>query len=495
MIDQKSSYRQIIKSTSVFGGVQFLNILLNIVRSKAIAMFLGPSGMGMYGLMTTTLTFLGGITNFGLGTSAVKNVAEAHASENALKLSRTIIVLNRCALITGVFGVLVTLLSSSWLSKISFGNDDYVYAFMAISITLLFNQIVAGKLAILQGIRKITFLAKANLFGTFLGVLTTIPMFYFWGKDAIVPAIITSSLISLLTTSYFTSKIRSAVISVDLYRTFLEGKGMLTVGFLISLSLFLANGSSYLVQNFISNIGGIKEVGLYLAGFAIINNYVGIIFAAMATDYYPRLASIPSNDNLLMNRVINQQAEITLLILAPIIMIFFVFINDAILILYSKDFLEVKGMVYWAAIGMIFKAASWPIAYVFLAKGVSKLYFWNELIAAIYILIFNLVGYYYYGLEGLGYSFTSGYFLYLIQVFIVVNVKYNFTFTKNFYFLFIIHFFLIITCFLVKLFILGSSSYFIGIFLITISALFSLKFLDNRIGIKSLIKRINNKLD
>jgi len=80
-------------------------------------------------------------------------------------------------------------------------------------------------------------------------------------------------------------------------------------------------------------------------------------------------------------------------------------------------------MIYWAALGMFFKAASWAIAFVFLAKGASKLFFWNELIVNIYILILNILGYHYWGLTGLGLSFLVGYFLYLIQVYIIAQLK------------------------------------------------------------------------
>jgi O-antigen/teichoic acid export membrane protein len=194
---------------------------------------------------------------------------------------------------------------------------------------------------------------------------------------------------------------------------------------------------------------------------------------------------------VLSNIAINQQAEITLLILAPVILLFLVFINLVIIVLYSRDFLEVSGMIYWAAIGMFFKAASWPIAYIFLAKGASKLYFWNELLAACYILALNLLGYYYFGLTGLGYAFSLGYLLYLIQLLIIVKVKYDFSFSNSFYRLFSVQFFLAVSCFLIVIF-LKKYIYTLGVALIIISSVYSLKLLDNRIGIKSYISRFKS---
>ncbi len=44
MSDQQSSYRQIMKATSIFGGVQVFQIIIQIIRSKFVALYLGPMG-------------------------------------------------------------------------------------------------------------------------------------------------------------------------------------------------------------------------------------------------------------------------------------------------------------------------------------------------------------------------------------------------------------------------------------------------------------------
>ncbi len=38
MVSDKNSYKQIIKATSLFGGVQFFNILISIIKSKVVAL-------------------------------------------------------------------------------------------------------------------------------------------------------------------------------------------------------------------------------------------------------------------------------------------------------------------------------------------------------------------------------------------------------------------------------------------------------------------------
>lgn len=205
--------------------------------------------------------------------------------------------------------------------------------------------------------RKLQYLAKANLAGSAMGLVITVPLYYWYGIDAIVPAIIIASFTSLSLSWYFARKVKIETIKVSPVRTLAEGKSMLVMGFIISMTGMINLGVSYIVRIFISKIGGVDQVGLYSAGFSIISSYVGLIFAAMGTDYYPRLSAV-ANNNEQCKRTINQQAEIALLIMGPIIMVFLVFIQLLVIVLYSNKFISINEMIHWAALGMYFKAVS-----------------------------------------------------------------------------------------------------------------------------------------
>jgi O-antigen/teichoic acid export membrane protein len=493
MTEQNTSYRQIMKATSIFGGVQVFQIIIQVIRSKFIALLLGPGGMGIAGLLTSTIGLLGGLTNFGLSTSAVKEIAAADGSNNQYRVATIVIVLRRMVWITGTLGAALTLSLSPWLSQFTFGNHSYTYAFIWISITLLLTQLSRGQLAILQGMRKLQFLAKANLIGSALGLITTIPLYYIYGIDGIVPGIIVASITTLILSWYFSQKINVQPVKVSYIRSLAEGKNLLSLGFMISLSGIMEAGIGYIVLIFISHTGGAAQVGLYNAGFAIINTYVGLVFTAMGTDYYPRLSAV-AHDNKLSKQAINQQAEIALLILAPILIVFMVFINWVVILLYSSKFVAINEMIYWAALGMFFKAASWSIAFIFLAKGTKRLFFWNELISKMYLLGFNLLGYYLFGLKGLGISFMMVFFVYLIQVYFVSKVKFSFAFDSDFLKIFVFQFSLAVAGFLSVKYLNYPLTYIFGGFLVLVSAWFSYKELDKRLGLRSILINIKRHI-
>lgn len=487
---KEKSYIDIIKATSIFGGVQFFNILLQLIRSKFIAIFLGPIGMGLIGVFTSTTGLISGISGFGLSTSAVKDIASAEASENEYRVLFVTSLIRKLMVITGIIGVIITIVFSPILSKLTFSNNLYITSFIYLSITLLFIQLNNLNLLLLQGFRKLKFLAKAGLFGNLFSLIISLPLLYFYKENGVVPTIIISSIVTFYFSNYYIKKLELKKIKIDIKTIWKESSNMLKMGFLINMSSLLTVGASYIVRIYVTKTGGVEQLGLYSAGFAIINTYFGLILTAMGTDYYPRLASI-SNNNFECKKLINQQAEVAILIIAPILMIFIIFIKPIIFLLYSNQFIAAYNMLIWASLGMFFKTVTWAMGFLLLAKSSNKIFFFSELLSNAILLTFNLLGYKYYGLDGLGISFLISYMIALLQIFILIKSNYDFDFEKEFIKIFIFQLFLAILSLIVLLSIEGYLFYISGILIIVISIIYSLKELDRRIDLFSRISLLN----
>lgn len=402
-------------ASSLFGGVQVFTIIFTIIRTKAAALLLGPAGMGIVGLFTASIDFIGAATNFGLATSAVRSLAQVSSEGDETKLGETVTVVKNLAMATGLGGMLVMMGFSVSISELVFGNAAYRWAFVILGVTLLLNQLLASRQALIQGFRKLNLLALCTIINAVASLLVTVPLYYFFGTDGIVPALVLISAANLLAGIYFSSHLGYARVPVALWESFRRGGDILRLGFFIGFSGLLGLGSAYILRLFINEFGSLEEVGLYSAGFAIINTYVGLVFTAMATDYFPRL-SLASADPKLFSEEVSHQMEVALLLLGPILCWFVVLVEPLVSLLYSSDFVGIVDMLVWSALGMLFKAVGWCLGYVVLAKGSSGFFFRNELIALVYQLGLNLAGYYFLGLDGLGIAFLVGYFLYVLQV-------------------------------------------------------------------------------
>ena len=480
MSTEKDSYKQIFKATSIFGGIQVFNILISIIKSKIIALLLGPAGLGIISIFNSTSALLASFTNLGINISSVKYIATASQNENPNVLPKMVILIKKLLWVTGILGLLATVGLAPWLSQVSFGNKSYTVSFGLIGISLLALQISNGQNAILQGMRKVKLIALSSLLGAFLGLIISLPLFFFFKQNGIVPALVLSTIASAITSWYFLRKVQIPNFQLTYQSLKKDGIEIIRLGFLVSLTSMLPVTAAYLLRIFIVNVGNVEDVGLYTAGFAIVGTYVGMVFSAMSTDYFPSLAAV-ADDNKKCEEKVNQQILMSILILAPLLVTLLVFIKLGIVILYSAKFLGIIKLIQWAALGIFFQSFSFCIAYLFLAKGHSKLFFWNELLPNIYLLVLNCVSYFIWGIEGLGVSFLVGYFFYFLQVYLVVRNKYGFKLDSKIMKICLFQFLICLSAFLIVYFLNPVLTYIIGGLLIGLSFYISLHQLEKKI--------------
>lgn len=485
-VETRSSYRQIFKATSLFGGVQVFQILIGIIRTKFVAVLLGTAGVGLMGLLNSPLQLILSITGLGITFSAVRDISEAYGSNDQEKISRTVLTLRRWSLFAGILGLIITAALSPLLSEWTFGNKEYTWAFIWLSITLLLQTISNGQRSLLQASRRLKDLARASVWGSVLGLVTSVPLFFLFGMKGIVPSLILAALTSILLTWNYSRKVEIQEIRLTLKETVNEGKNMIRLGLVITLTGVLGFLTSYILNAFISRTGGVDQVGLYNAGWSVIGQSTGLVFAAMTTDYFPRLSSINTNNDK-VNTLVNQQAVMVLLILGPIILFLLAALPLLIRMLYSPAFLPVINFASWMVVGILLKGLVWPVGFIFPAKGDVKVFGAIEVTAMTINIIINILGYHYLGLIGLGISYIIGYIFGLLITLFVARQKYSFKYAKDTIRVFIVSMLLILITFIVTTKIVGIYKYIIGFMFFTLSGFYSYRQLDRRLSLKPLI--------
>ena len=138
---ERSRYRSSFSATLLFSGVQLYQILIKIVKSKFVALFIGPAGMGVQSLLYSTTDTISAATNLGLNTSSVKTIAAANRDGNRDLIARNVTAQRRLIWITGLLGMVFCAALAPLWSQTSFGNSDYVFAFVIVSVIVLFDQL------------------------------------------------------------------------------------------------------------------------------------------------------------------------------------------------------------------------------------------------------------------------------------------------------------------------------------------------------------------
>lgn len=485
---EENSYGNILKRISSFGGVQVFNILINIVRGKFVAMFLGPEGMGISSLLTSSTGTIQQMGGLGLNLAMVKEVAAG--KDDPERLPHVIAVALKLIFFTSLLGGAVCLCLAPLWSKLTFGDYNYTLSFVALGTFVALGVGGAGYLSLLQGMGEVKRLAKASVVGGLTGLFCGVPLYYFFGDQGIVPAMIILALAVFL--FYFLS-FRKSVSLEKVSFSWASHKPLIKK--LISLGLILMLGNlsgtftNYVINIFIRSYGSIDNVGFFQAASSLTNQYVGVIFSALALDYFPRL-SAASHDSRLLSRVVNRQAEIVILITTPLILLLILTTPVVIDILLTENFLVITPLMRWLGLGVLLQAVSFPMGYIFIARESKKAYIWLEVVFTNIIWILcSFIFYYFFGLIGLGISLVARMCIDIIVTYIVCRKVYYFRYSGKVIGVTVICLGLGCAGFVLSLFP-GTANYWIIAAILLISIIFSAVMLK-----KGLIETRNNDIE
>jgi O-antigen/teichoic acid export membrane protein len=398
------SYGHVLKYTSVFGGVQGLNILVSLVRNKIVAMLLGPEGMGLASLFQTTVNFISQSTNLGVSFSAVRNVSELFDTGDEARIAHFIKVVRAWSLLTGLVGMLLCILIGPMLSNLTFSWGNHTLHFVLLSPLVALLAVTGGETAILKGARQLKSLAVIQVYGMLSALVIAIPIYYFFGQSGIVPVMVLMGLTMLLLT--IQRSYRLYPLHLTGAKGILgEGMGMVRLGVAFTLAGVLGSGAEFIIRTYLNNVADLKTVGLYNTGYILTMTYAGLVFSAMETDFFPRLSAVNSQwQNC--NDIINKQIEVSLLLISPMLVAAQFAVPFVIPILFTTKFMPVVDMVRILLLAIYLRAIKLPISYLPLAKGDSLSYLFLEAVYDILVVLLVIWGYSHWQLLGTGVAIT-----------------------------------------------------------------------------------------
>ena len=100
----------ILKVMGIFGGVQVLTILCAIVRTKFVALWIGPAGVGLFGIYNSALDMVKSVAQLGIGESAVRDLSNSPRE----RLAAVVLSLRRWSWALGVIGAALKLIMNHY---------------------------------------------------------------------------------------------------------------------------------------------------------------------------------------------------------------------------------------------------------------------------------------------------------------------------------------------------------------------------------------------
>jgi antigen flippase len=415
------SYLQILRSTSLIGLSSVVSIALSVVRMKVLAALLGPAGVGLFGLYSLVADFASSLAGMGAQASGVRQVAEAAASgEEETRVSQTATVLWWVSVALGLIGAGVLALLATPVSILTFGRSAQAGGVALLGIAVFLRLVAGAPTALIQGTRHIGDLARLTVLGALLNTVVTIPLVYFFGEGGIVPALIAMALTNLLAALWYRRKVVVSSVSLSFSQARTETSALLKLGFAFMASGLLTVGAAYAIRIFILRDAGVEAAGLYQAAWAIGGLYAGFILQAMGTDFYPRLTSV-AHDNGECNRLVNEQAQISILLAGPGLIATMTLAPLVMTIFYSAQFEPAVSLLRWICLGMLLRIVCWPMGFIVLAKSAQRMFFWTEVAAALVQVGLAWVLLRLVGLDGAGMAFFGLYVWHGVLIYFLVR--------------------------------------------------------------------------
>lgn len=427
---KQESYRQVLRSTSLIGGAQAVNMLIGMVRVKLVAALIGPAGVGLMGVYTSITAIASTVAGLGIQTSGVREVAKAVSAGRCEDVARTVTTLSRVCWITGAVGAIGLVVLAPQVSHWSFGNYGHARAIQLLAITVLLGNLAAGQGAAIQGMRRIGDLAWISVLSALIGAVSSIVVFYVLGQHGIVLSLIIGSAIAFVLSSVYARRIELVEVHVSARDSISASLSLMQFGFALVISALFSTVTAYAIRSLLVRECGLAGAGIYSAAFGLSGMFAQFVLGAMGTDFYPRLTAV-SDDRNEMVSIINEQTEIGLLLAFPGLLATLVLSPYAIALFYTPEFAESSDLLNWFVVGCMGRVVSWPLGFSLLAKQLNKFFVGTEIAFNCLHLALVWLGLRSYGLIGSAFAFAVLYVGYTGSMLLIARSTIGFSWSRS----------------------------------------------------------------
>lgn len=420
-----TGYGRILKASSIIGGSSVYNYALGIIKTKFVAVLLGPSGVGLVGIYNSLIALSSTVSIMGLNSSGVREISASKAKGDNERIGQIQVAIRRIAVILGMLGALCICLLAGKISNSLFGTDDHILAIRLLSVLLIIAAFRSSQGATLQGFREVGALAKVSIISASAGLVLAISLYAVLGERGIVPVILTLGITTTFVSWWYARRLFIRPVSNSWRNTLHHAKHLLPMGAALAWGALLSELVPFFARALIVRELGTEANGLYVAAWAISGLFINFLLSAMWADYFPRL-SASADDPVAVRTIVNEQTEMGVLIALPGVLLLLACAPLVIWLLYTSAFVEAATLMPWLLLGLFGRITSWPMGIIMLAKGDSKVFAITQTVSVGLHLILIIAFFQSYGLQGIAIAFAVNNIVYNLALVIFLRIRYGF---------------------------------------------------------------------
>jgi len=423
--------REILLAVLKTGSATFFNLFVGIVKTKIIAVFLGPSGIGLYSLLKQTLQTTTTLATFNGRVALVQGLS----SKSGEAREGYLLTVARIFAVSGGVITILLLFFAPYIARWVFAKSDpeFINLIRWLSVPVLFSSANVYMMGVLNGYRAIGRMAIAQVAGALASALAVYPLVKLGRPEIFVALPAITSGTSLLVSTYFA--LRAGWLSP--LRQWIRDswqRGHVSHFFSIALTTlvtgFAAMGSLLAVRAMFVRYGGLASAGIFDVAWTLSATYVMLALSSFGTYYLPTLSG--TQDLTARAALIQRLLRTTIVLGMPLIVGVIVFKPLLIPLLYSGEFNPALRIIRWMLIGDYLKVTSWVLAMPILAYADMKVFLGTEVAwrgAFTGIAAWSL--FQWEDIQGVGIGFLGLYAIYLLYVLHYCRSRHALTLNKR----------------------------------------------------------------
>ncbi len=369
--------KSLLRSTVLIGSSSIATTLVSILRVKALALMLGPAGLGLLGVLAGIASAATTVAALGSDTSGTRRIALAR--DDAVMLARVRRMLGLIAIVHGLASAALIWWLREPIAAWALGTTNYADEVGLVGIAVALSLVAGLQIAQLQGLARVGDIAQINILASLGSTAIGLLAVWTWGIEGIVFLVLAQpALAALLATHRMAGQIKSQGAQSGIRELMRDWVTAITHGAPYMLSFLMLALVPLAIRALVVRDLGIEAAGHFHAAWTMSVIYIGFLLNAMSADYFPRLTALVG-DRTAAIALVNDQVQLGLAIGGVALLIILGGAPILVPLLYSTEFAPAVEIVELQALGNLMKIAGWPIAFIAMARGRATQFFLVEL--------------------------------------------------------------------------------------------------------------------
>ncbi|MCT7498041.1 O-antigen translocase [Aliarcobacter cryaerophilus] len=407
--------------TSVLTAIStIITVISAFIINKVVAIYAGPTGLALIGQLKDFVTMLTNISNGAITQGVVKYTAEYQTIKEKQKIFSTSIIIS---LISSFIIAIILFGFSEYLSELILKDIQYSSVFLVFGSSIFLFALNTVLISILNGQKEIKKYVLVNIVNSIVTlILTSLLVVKFNIQGALYALVINQSIVFFVTLMFV---LKSVWFKWEYFKQGVDKDSLVKLSkySLMAITSAIAAPVSFLIiRNHIGENLGWDSAGYWQGIWYISSMYLLVVTTSLSVYYLPKLSEIQDKNELKKEIFIGY--KIIMPIVAFMSLVIFLLKEYVILIAFSDKFMPMIELFKWQLIGDIIKIASWLLAYLMLAKAMTKVFVTTEIIFSVLFVCLSILFINSFGLVGITYAFSLNYLLYLITMIFIFKKRF-----------------------------------------------------------------------